>query len=384
MKILQLISSGGFYGAESVLVNLSTELERIGHHSVVGVFENSANRNTEVADRAAARGLRVVRIACRGQMDWGAVRQVRRAVEAEGIDLVHTHGYKADFYALLSRRRTAIPMLATCHNWPGRSWLMRAYGRLDRYLLRYFDGVAAVSKSVADQLVKAGVRKDLRLIPNGVALVPVEGVPDRVGEFRRPDRVIVGSVGRLSPEKGIAFLIEAAGKVCVEFANVLFVHVGDGPLRKNLENQVHGLGIDQKFVFAGERKDLAQVYPSFDIFVLPSLTEGMPMALLEAMAAGIPVVATTVGAVPEIIGDSGSTLVAPGDPGALAAGIRGLLLDKARRQEAGVQARIRVENRFSASAMATQYVDLYQHILLRRRTRNEATTFPRSARRDAV
>jgi glycosyltransferase involved in cell wall biosynthesis len=146
----------------------------------------------------------------------------------------------------------------------------------------------------------------------------------------------------------------------------------------------HGLGLGQRFMFVGERSDLGQVYPSFDIFVLPSLTEAMPMALLEAMAAGLPVVATTVGAVPEIIGNSNAgALVEPGNSDALAEGIRGFLLSHARRQQVGAQARMRIEARFSASTMAKEYVNLYQQILLRR-TGREATTFRRPARRDAV
>jgi glycosyltransferase involved in cell wall biosynthesis len=386
MKILQLISSGGFYGAESVLLNLSVELQHIGHRCTVGVFENSANRNTEVADRSAARGLRVVRVPCRGQMDWGAVREVRRIIEEEDVDLVHAHGYKADFYALLARRRTTVPAIATCHNWPGRSLSMRAYGWLDRYLLRFFDGVAAVSSSVADQLVKAGVRQEVRLISNGVTFASTESRFDVSGEFRQADRIVVGTVGRLSAEKGTTFLIEAAGKICGEFPNVLFVQVGDGPLRNNLEMRVRELGIERQFLFAGRREDIAQVYRSFDVFVLASLTEGMPMVLLEAMAAGLPVVATKVGAVPEVIGHpSAGTLVEPGDSNALATGIRDFLASKTRREEVGANAKMRAEDQFSASAMARKYVDLYQQVLLRQSTRKKATTVSASpAKRDAM
>jgi len=149
MKILQLISSGGFYGAESVLLNLSVELQRSGHTCMVGVFENAKNANTEVGARAEIAGLAVRRIPCRSRFDWQTVRQIQKIIEEDGIDLVHAHGYKADFYALLAARLAEVPVTATCHNWLGKSRSMRAYARLDRYLLRFFDGVAAVSRSVA-------------------------------------------------------------------------------------------------------------------------------------------------------------------------------------------------------------------------------------------
>jgi len=101
MKILQLISSGGFYGAESVLLNLSVELQRTGHGCIVGVFQNSRNTNTEVGDRAEIAGLAVRRIPCRARFDWQTIRKIWAIIEGDGIDLAHAHGYKANFYALL-------------------------------------------------------------------------------------------------------------------------------------------------------------------------------------------------------------------------------------------------------------------------------------------
>jgi glycosyltransferase involved in cell wall biosynthesis len=385
MKILQLISSGGFYGAESVLVNLSVELERLSHQCVVAVFENSANKNTEVGERAKQFGLKVILVPCRGQMDWTAAGRVRNIVEQEGIEITHAHGYKADFYALLARRGTGVPVSATCHNWLGTSFSTRLYGWLDRYLLRFFDGIAAVSKSVADQLTEAGVRQEVRVIPNGVASGFVENLPDSGNAFGQAGQIVVGSVGRLSSEKGTIFFVEAAAKLCREFANVSFVHVGDGPSREVLEAQVRQLGIERQFIFAGQRQDMAQVYRSFDVFVLPSLMEGMPMALLEAMSAGLPIVATTVGSVPSVLNRSDiGHLVPPRDSEALAAAIRPFLEDRAKRESFGAGAKKRVQEHFSASAMARKYVDLYREILIRKGSGMSATSFSANATKDAI
>jgi glycosyltransferase involved in cell wall biosynthesis len=367
MKILQLISSGGFYGAESVLLNLSVELQRSGHTCMVGVFENAKNANTEVGARAEIAGLAVRRIPCRSRFDWQTVRQIQKIIEEDGIDLVHAHGYKADFYALLAARLAEVPVTATCHNWLGESWSMRAYARLDRYLLRFFDGVAAVSNSVAEQLGHTGTRQRMRVIANGVP-THGPGIESRLADqIRKGDRLVVGAVGRLSLEKGAAVLIEAASKICPDFPQAFFVVVGDGPLRSSVEAGVRELGITGQFLFTGERNDVDQIYRSFDVYVLPSFQEGMPMALLEAMAAGLPVVATKVGGVPDLVCDpSVGTLVEPGDPTAFAAGIRGLLSDQSRRERMGSNARRRVEDHFSAAAMARNYGELYQEALLRR------------------
>jgi glycosyltransferase involved in cell wall biosynthesis len=374
MKILQLISSGGFYGAESVLLNLSLELQRTGHACVVGVFDNAGHMSTEVGDRAEMAGLAVHRIPCEGRFDWQTVREVRKIIEGDGIDLVHAHGYKADFYALFAARMADVPVTATCHNWLGESQSMRAYARLDRYLLRFFNGVAAVSRSVAEQVGHAGTRHKVHVIPNGV---PTHGggIESKLADqIRVRDRIVVGTVGRLSAEKGASVLIEAASKLCSDFPRAFFVVVGDGPLRSSLEARVCELGLTGQFLFVGERSDLNQIYRSFDVYVLPSFQEGMPMALLEAMAAGLPVVATKVGGVPDVVCDgSVGTLVEPGDPNALARGIRDLLSDQIRRELLGSNGRRRVEEQFSAAVMARSYVELYQEALLGRSDGNRAS-----------
>jgi glycosyltransferase involved in cell wall biosynthesis len=129
-----------------------------------------------------------------------------------------------------------------------------------------------------------------------------------------------------------------------------------------------------RFLFTGQRNDMDQIYRSFDVYVLPSLEEGTPMALLEAMAAGLPVVATKVGGVPDVVNDpSVGTLVEPGDPNAIATGVRDLLSEQSRRKRIGLNARARVEEHFSAAAMARRYAELYQEALFRRSARNRAS-----------
>jgi glycosyltransferase involved in cell wall biosynthesis len=211
----------------------------------------------------------------------------------------------------------------------------------------------------------------------------VENLSDLREEFGRAGQIVVGSVGRLSSEKGTSFFVEAAARLCREFTDLSFVQVGDGPLREVLEAQVRQLGIERQFIFAGQRQDMAQVYRSFDVFVLPSLMEGMPMALLEAMSGGLPVVATSVGAVPGVLcGPDLGHLVPPGDSEALAAGIRPFVLDRAKRESVGAAAKKRVEEHFSASAMARKYVDLYREILVRRG--RDAASFSATTRKDAI
>src|SRR5690349_15620013 len=117
MRILHLISSGGYFGAENMLINLATGLRDLGVHNVIGVFENLNNPHIEVAERARRNSLRVVAIPCRGKLDRTVIRTLRSHVQHLKIDIIHTHGYKASAYAWLAARKLAIPLVATCHNW---------------------------------------------------------------------------------------------------------------------------------------------------------------------------------------------------------------------------------------------------------------------------
>jgi glycosyltransferase involved in cell wall biosynthesis len=368
MRILQLISSGGFYGAESVLLNLSTELKRCGHECQLGVFENAHNPNAEMARRAQESGLDTTVIPCIGRVDWGAVRAIRALAQGGLVDLIHTHGYKADLYAYMAMRRSDVPLVATCHSWPGKDRSMRFYGWMDRFMLRYFDCVAAVSESTKAKLLAAGHASNrVTKISNGV---PIGDVRDRAGASQGDtvgNRLRIGTVGRLSREKGHTVLLKAAKKLSSEHPKALFLFAGDGPERQVLERETRELGLEEQVVFTGVRHDLAGFYESLDVFVMPSLHEALPMALLEAMAAGLAVVATIVGDISHVLsnGETG-LLVAPGDVEALAKNIGALLCDAHLRQRLGGRARARVRTNYSAERMAEQYLKLYDQALRRR------------------
>jgi glycosyltransferase involved in cell wall biosynthesis len=379
MRILQLISSQGLYGAENVLLNLSTELNRQGHSCIVGAFQDSRKPNTEVTTRAQELGLPTAIIPCRGQADWGAVRAIRALVKKNETDLIHTHGYKADLYVYAAQMKSLpAALVATCHNWPGRSVAMRSYAMLDRWALRRFDRVAAVSEVVARTLLASGIKESqVAYIANGVPIPERKAQPSLALEINKGKRVLIGTVARLSSEKGLNFFLDAARQLTTQFPETLFVIVGEGPERAALEQQVKALGLEENVIFAGARSDLAGVYASLDVFLMTSLNEGMPLALLEAMAAGVPVVATRVGAIPSLIPDaSKGSLIEPGSAAAIVQGITPLLSDGELRRKVGENAREHVREKFSAGRMAERYLQLYaeaaQHRASRRKRPVEA------------
>ncbi len=366
MRVLQLISSAGHYGAENMLVNLARALERLGCRSVVGVFENDHRPNMQVAERARQLGLAVELIPCRGRADLRSMRILRDAIRTKGIDLVHAHGYKADLYAYAAARRTGVPVLATCHNWPDKSVALRVYEFLDHMVLKRLPRVVAVSEGVAQSLRRFGMREGrISMIGNGIELDAFASAqPTLAQEYGKRDWLVVGMVGRLVPAKGADYLLRAARELLQSFPETLFVFVGEGPERGNLERLSRDLGMEANVVFAGQRQDMPGVYASLDLLVLPSLTEGMPMTILEAMAARKPVVATRVGAVPRIvIPEQTGLLTTPGNIQELRDALARLLADAGLRRRLGEQGHALVQEQYSAESMARNYLHLYESLL---------------------
>lgn len=369
MKILHLISSEGFYGAENVVAALAGDLQQSGHSTCIGVFENTHASPNSVAAQFESRGLQVVRIPCRGRLDLKTVPRIREIIKAQEADLVHSHGYKSDIYAWLAARRMHVPLLATSHLWTRQTAAIRFYEFLDGLVLRRFHAVTAVSGRIAEQLRQAGVSPGkITVIDNGIDLRPFQSAdPSLRTELRAGERPLIGTVGRLTTQKGIEYFLATARQLLDEFPDLLFVIVGDGPDREKLMQMAKDLKMAKSVAFTGARKDMPGVYASLDVFVLASVAEGMPMALLEAMASGRPVVATAVGAVPEIVA-SGKTgmLVQPKDAAGLANAIATLVRGPALRDRVARSGQTAVRERFSSQVMTQRYCQLYADLLGRK------------------
>jgi glycosyltransferase involved in cell wall biosynthesis len=201
------------------------------------------------------------------------------------------------------------------------------------------------------------------VIPNGISLTAfdqttqVDRHADGAGTTQQP---IVLTIARLHEQKGLNYLLEAA----VSVPEAVFLLAGDGPDRVNLEAQAQALGLGQRVVFLGHRRDVPALLATCDVFVLPSLYEGMPLSILEAMAARKPVIATAIGGIDEVIApDKTGLLVPPHDSGALAAAIRSLLFDRTRAQQLAANGRVRVEQDFAAEVMVRRVVQIYDELL---------------------
>jgi len=351
------------YGAENMIVQLCRALKGLGCTPILGVFDNRHKPNTVVAEVAERRGLQVKLFECRGRLDRKLVRDLVNFIQAESIQLVHTHGYKANIYGYLAARRARVAAVATCHNWPGKTLRLRFYSLLDRLTLRRFDFVGAVSETVLRSLMEFGVPADkIAWIDNGVDVLEFSEtkrvLPERPG---RSKERLVGIVGRLAPEKGIVFLLQAARGIVAAIPQTCFIFAGDGPDRQRLIELARDMGIEKNTLFPGWLSDLSEFYASLEILVLPSLNEGMPLAVLEAMSAKKPVIASRVGAIPKAVihGETG-LLVEPGDVAGLEAAMLRLLQNPTLANEMGTKGFERVQDNFSYVQMGKKYLDVYQ------------------------
>jgi glycosyltransferase involved in cell wall biosynthesis len=336
------------------------------HASVLGVFSNSTNPNLQLHEAASGEGFESHLIACSGQVDRTTVGSIRALAERTGANVVHAHGYKADLYCWLALRGRGVPLVSTCHTWYDTDRMVSLYGKVDRLVLRRFARVVAVSDEVKQRLLGAGVRADrIRIVRNGIDLRPFARAIPSPADAVQPDRdLVIGLVGRLAWEKGVDVFLAAAARIASEFSKARFVVVGDGPDRSTLESQVDELGLRERVMLAGRRDDMAAVYASFDVMVSSSRQEGLPMAILEGMASGLPLVASAVGDVPTVVRDGVTgVLVPPDDVERLAWAMLELLRDAALRARLGAAARQLIADEYSAERMAADYLRVYDEAI---------------------
>jgi glycosyltransferase involved in cell wall biosynthesis len=369
VKILHLIDSGGLYGAERVLLHLAAEQQKAGLRPVIASIGAIGEASKPLELAAVQHGLPVARFRMCPGPNFAGARRILDFARQEGIDLLHSHGYKGDIlFGLLPPAKRQLPLLTTLHGWTATRRLSRIalYEWLDRRVLPRLDAVVVVCRSMREHPWFAGRRLPLQVVCNGIP----EAAPEEEGRLE-PAIVdfcrggyCVGAFGRLSAEKGFDRLIAAFAAVVAEDPNARLLILGEGSERPALEAQARRLGLDRSVCLPGFREGAAGYLKHFDLFVLSSLTEGLPLAVLEAMQAGVPVLATRVGAVPELLaeGDAGYLLDTV-SADAIAAAIGTL-----RRQPQAVRQRVeragrRVRELYSSRRMAAGYTDIYRQLL---------------------
>ena len=367
-KILQLRSSVGFFGAENVIAELSKQLSEYGYHTIIGVLENSKSPHIELAKVAEQYNLETKIFKCTGQFDFSTAISIRTFIKEQDIDIIHSHGYKANFYALLATLIKNVSLIATCHPWIKINLKVKIYSWFDKLLLNRFNRIVVISEEIKQDILKSGVSENkVTVIDNGIDISRFSNKHksnDFLKEYNiKPAKKIIGTIGRLSEEKGQKFFIEAAKVLLEKYPDLFFMIVGDGPLKEELQTKALHYRIQDHLIFTGISDNIPKILAGMDIFVLPSLTEGLPMVLLEAMAAKKPIIATDVGAIPRVISDRKSGhLIKPGNTNELIEALTILLNDQSYTSRIAQNGYETAINKYSAKEMTKKYVEIYEQL----------------------
>jgi len=362
MRIAQIFAPGPFGGLEQVVTQLSVGLTRRGHEVLALVIvEDGQGALPTLLDDLAGGGVRVelVRAPHRAYLKERRIARELLADFTPGV--AHTHGYHADVLLRSVAQGLSIPTLATAHGFTGGGRKNRLFEWLQRRSHARMDGSVAVSSPVAERLAKAGVdRSRLRVIRNAWAapgaFLAREEARNRLGI--PPSATVVGWVGRITPEKGPDVAVEA---LALAHQDVTLSVLGAGRLERGLRDRARQLGIESRLRWHGVIPDAWKYFRAFDAWCLSSHTEGTPLTLLEAMAAEVPVIATRVGGVPDVVNEDQAFLVPPSDPRALASAMNDATsLDQAARVKAASR---RLQAEFGLEQWLEEYEKLYRDLI---------------------
>ena len=363
IRVMQVTHDLAIGGLQRVVETLCTTIDRDRFEmAVLCVRERGP-----IADRLEAANTQVTLLERpRHRPDYFPFARIARVLRAFGTDVVHTHNTEpligAGVAGLLTGRPTHI------HTDHARSFPDKLRYMVAEHLLSYrtyrFVGVSDHTTEALRRYERIPASR-LVTIPNGIDPRPFEAPVDRAAKRAElgieGNGPVIGLGARLVEQKGLGYLLEALAQLKNEFPDITLVIAGDGPLRQRLEQQGRQLGVSDHLLLTGPRLDMPALLKTFDLYVLPSNYEGLPMALLEAMAAGCPIVATDVGGIPGAVSSEVNGLLVPKrDPGALAQAIARLLHDGALRRRFAHAARALFDKRFSGRAMTARYEALYR------------------------
>jgi sugar transferase (PEP-CTERM/EpsH1 system associated) len=363
IRILHVVDSLSVGGIERNLIELVQQTRHEIEHVICCVRAGGP-----LAAPLAALGTRVHVV---GTRPWGVMPHLWRLCRATAPDALHARNWGA-IDAIFAARLARVPLVIYGEHGPG-TWGGRRRDWVRRAVAAVADQVVAVSNAVRDYFCRIGVRPSkIRVIANGVDPHRFRPRPDRA-ELRRQrglaaDALVIGGIGRLHSLKNYDGLIAAFHELTRRHADAHLVLVGDGPERQRLQEAIRSRALEKRVWITGFRDDVADWLAAMDVFAHPSLTEGASNVILQAMATGLPVVATDLPAIRELVlGDATGRLVAPGESAALVDALSFYCRDGAARSAHGAAGRRRVETAFPLERMIDGYRTLYQQTAATRR-----------------
>ncbi|HEY0866684.1 MAG TPA: glycosyltransferase family 4 protein [Fimbriimonas sp.] len=355
LSILQICSaSEAVYGAAQSLMTLAQGQRDQGDRVEFVTF-----RGKRFGRQVREARFRVHEVRVRSKIDILAVLQMRRTIRQGNFDLVHTHLSTSSVNGCLAARLAKVPALATVHGMSGKLSYVFA------------DHLIGVSQNVKSHLIDQGVPANkVSVVYNGLKFEPAKptGISAR-RSFEVLGTPVIGTVARVTELKGIEYGIESIARLIDDFPHIQYVVAGDGDRLEACRGHARDLGIERHVTFLGYQKDVASVLSTMDLFLFPSLKEAMGIALVEAMAAGLPIVSTTVGGIPEVVTPDCGILVPPRSAEALAEAAREVLVNDLKSLSMSESARRRAETMFSVPAMVKGVDQVYRTMMREMRGR---------------
>ncbi len=368
-KILHLISTKAFLGAERVITELCNGANNETLELTVGIIENQCNITKIFKESIQNKNVRIITFLCNKQFDISCLNEIRKVIKNDQITTIHSHGYKSDFYAFVARTLSPIhkiTLYATNHLWKDTTKKEKLYKYSDAVVLRFFNKIIAVSTKIKESMINVGINKNkIIVIDNGINVKNKDFTFPRI-EARKLLKLndsdfIIGCVGSLTSEKGHKNLLLSFQYLEPNNRDqAKIIIIGDGSELEALKTIIITQGLEKKIIMVGRRDDARKLYSAFDIFVLPSYNEGLPMVMLEAMAASIPVIASNVGAIPNVITHNrNGFLTQPGDACDIAQKIDMLRHDNKLRILFATRGQQTIEKYYSSKKMVQSYENIY-------------------------
>lgn len=363
-NILYMIETSGPGGAEQMLISMIEALNKEKYKPYVCLLKDGW-LNQQLIDR----NITTIILPQHGTLDIKWILKCIKYIKDTKINLMHAHEFAMNTYAAIISRLIGTPCVTTVH---GKNYCWEKWHR--RLLYRFVSRstqMIAVSSDIKNFLIKTvGVpTRNIHTILNGINIEKYSHDNDKPLKLSDNGNLIdtypvIGCVGNLYPVKGHIYFIRAAALILKDYPNAAFVIAGRGQLLDELKNEAHNLGIEEHIHFLGFREDIPSLLQSFDIFVLPSLSEGLPLSILEAMAAKTPVISTNVGGIPEVIKEEETgLLVDPKDPEALSQKLHILLSNNQLKQDLITNAFNKVTKLYSTNRMIYSYTKIYENLL---------------------
>jgi glycosyltransferase involved in cell wall biosynthesis len=369
INVLHLRDSNGIYGAERVVLTLGRNIDTSKYNFILLCMRRSDGRSEELINAARKFNIKVLTVDIDSRLSIAGILKIRYLLKSHDIKIIHTHDFKSDFYALFASLFLGIRRIATVHGSTRDSLKIRLYLYLsERIIYRYYHKVLAVSQQLVGWLTKCGVdQSKIVVIQNGIdpsLIKEMSGENVKLDLALPPQSHIFAIIGRLFPDKGHLYFVEAFKEVLKVHKNIRAVVVGEGPYDKEIMNRIQELGLQKEILVLGFQQNMRAVYNIIDTIVIPSLREGLPYVLLESMVFKIPVLATAVGDVPLLIkNEQTGVLIPPGDGKALEKAMLAMLDRPDHYRQLAENGYQQVMERFSHKRMLQKTEVMYQELI---------------------